>query len=328
MKTSEGGCGISAVCYTRGAWWGNLRVNDATFLHGVHDAMTIMLSDIADWVDVGGRRLYLECQGSGSYNVILQSGYGNAGDVWHLAESYPPAVMEGVHTFARVCAYDRPGSIRILTDDNKSGPSLRPSRSDSVAMPRSGADVVDEVHTLLIKAREPGPYVMVGHSLGGAFTLLYARSYPDQVRGLVLVDPAQPFMRRLFPPQVWKTYQEIGLHPDSPLPGYQEEAYDLDSTYNQIEAAPSLRSMPVIILTRSKPEPVPDSLPAGPVREVLTTLNSVWPQAQEEFAASIPGARLIPVPDTTHNVHNQRPDIVIDAIRQVVAEATSRAMTT
>src|SRR5262249_55736733 len=149
-------------------------------------------------------------------------GYGNAGDIWNLAEAYPPAIMQGVCTFTRVCAYDRPGSLRLPAD------SPLPSRSDPVAMPRSGADVVDELHTLLIKAGEPGPHIMVGHSLGGAFSLLYARSHPNQVNGLVLVDPAQPFIRKLFPPELWKEDQEIGLHPDSPIRGYQQEAYDQD----------------------------------------------------------------------------------------------------
>lgn len=283
--------------------------------------MTNILSDFAGLVDIGGRRLYLECQGSGSHNVILQSGYGNAADIWTLAETHPPAVIEGVRAFTRVCAYDRPGSLRLPADHRNPTALPLPSRSEPVAMPRSAADVVEEMHTLLIKAGEPGPYVIVGHSLGGAFSLLYARSYPDQIKGLVLVDPAQPFIRKLFPPEIWKIDQEIGLHPESPIPGYQQEAYDQDSNYDQIEAAPPLRSMPVIILVRSKPNPVPDGLSA-PAKEVVTALNRVWPQAQAEFAASIPGARLISVPDTTHYIHTQRPDTVIDAIRQVIAQAT------
>src|SRR5262249_29216721 len=148
------------------------------------------------------------------------------------------------------------------------------------------------------------------------------RSHPNQVNGLVLVDPAQPFIRKLFPPELWKKDQEIGLHPDSPILGYQQEAYDQDSTYDQIEAAPPLLSMPVIILERGKPNRVPDSLP-DPLREVVITLNRVWHQSQAEFAASIPGARLITVPDTTHYIHNQRPDIVIDAIREVIAQVAT-----
>src|SRR5262245_52927285 len=72
-------------------------------------AMTDILSDVAGMVDIGGRRLYLECHGSGSSNVVLLSGYGDAGDVWNFAEAYPPPVLQGVPTFARVCTYDRPG---------------------------------------------------------------------------------------------------------------------------------------------------------------------------------------------------------------------------
>src|SRR5262249_17416513 len=81
-----------------------------------------------------------------------------------------------------------------------------------------------------------------------------------------------------------------------------------------------------IILARAKSDAVPDSMPS-PMREVVITLNRVWAQSQAEFAASIPGARLITVADTTHYIHNQRPDVVIDAIRQVIAQATRRATT-
>jgi hypothetical protein len=68
--------------------------------------------DFSGLVDVGGgHRLYLECRGNGSPTVVLQSGFGNAADIWSLAEADPPAVQAGVATFTRVCSYDRPGSL-------------------------------------------------------------------------------------------------------------------------------------------------------------------------------------------------------------------------
>ena len=285
--------------------------------------------DFAGLVDIGdGRRLYLECRGTGGPTVILLSGYGNAADMWSFAEAHPPAVLQGVVSFTRVCAYDRPGSLIATTVVDGTvtvAPAQLAGRSDPAPMPRTAADVVGELHTLLAAAPVPGPYVLAAHSLGGAFANLYARTYSDQVVGLVLVDPAQPFIRALFPPREWKLNQEIGLRPQRPISGsgYEQEIYDQDANYNQIEAAPPLRPMPVTILVRDKSDPVTSDLPAD-LAAVLSAMNGIWSQAQAEFAASIPGARRITVPGTTHYIHTQRPDAVIDAVRVVTAQVASR----
>ena len=128
----------------------------------------------------GGHKLFLECHGSGSPTVILQSGYGNAGDIWNEADANPPAVAPGVAQFTRECVYDRPGSLRVVTDAGTPAPSELPGRSDPAPMPRTAADVTSELHSLLATAGVPGPYLMVSHSFGGLFSLLYARTYPDR----------------------------------------------------------------------------------------------------------------------------------------------------
>jgi pimeloyl-ACP methyl ester carboxylesterase len=61
-------------------------------------------------------------------------------------------------------------------------------------MPRTAADVANELHSLLAAAGVPGPYIMVSHSFGGLFSLAYARAYPGQVTGLVLIDAVTPQM--------------------------------------------------------------------------------------------------------------------------------------
>jgi pimeloyl-ACP methyl ester carboxylesterase len=140
--------------------------------------------DFAGLVDIGGgHKLFLECHGSGGPTVILQSGYGNAGDIWNEADANPPAVAPGVARFTRECAYDRPGSLRVRTDTGAPAPSGLPGRSDSAPMPRTAADVATELHTLLATAGVPGPYVMVSHSLGGLFSLLYAPPTPTRSAG-------------------------------------------------------------------------------------------------------------------------------------------------
>jgi pimeloyl-ACP methyl ester carboxylesterase len=119
-------------------------------------------------VDVGGRRLYLECTGSGSPAVILQAGLGNSATAW---ERIAPTVAQST----TVCAYDRAGH----------------NRSDEAPRPQDGIAVAKDLHDLLANAGIGGPYVMAGHSSGGPYTLDYFASYPDDVLGMALLD-AQP----------------------------------------------------------------------------------------------------------------------------------------
>ena len=156
--------------------------------------------DFAGPVDIGGgRTIYLECRGHGSPTVILESGYHDSSDLWGIAEVTPPAadgaVLPGIARSARVCAYDRPGTLRY--SENQGSITTRTS---PVPMPRTAADVVTDLHTLLRAADVPGPYVLVAHSLGGIFSRLYQRTYPDEVRAMVLVDTFSPEVPELFGP--------------------------------------------------------------------------------------------------------------------------------
>ena len=105
--------------------------------------------DFAGLVNIGGRKMFLECRGTGSPIVILESGYRNDADIWS-AQGEPGAtmVLPGVSAITRVCAYDRPGTILDNTHF---------SRSDPVPMPRTAQDVVTDLHALLHAANIPGP---------------------------------------------------------------------------------------------------------------------------------------------------------------------------
>jgi pimeloyl-ACP methyl ester carboxylesterase len=154
--------------------------------HPAWPAASAAQGDFAGFVDIGaGRRLYLECRGTGSPVVVLEAGYRSSARIWSEDLHEPGAprtmVLAGVAVFTRVCAYDRPGTV--VANDN-----IRPSRSDPVPMPRTAVDVVADLHALLRAAGVPGPYVFAGHSLGGLFVRLYASTYPRDVLGVVLVD--------------------------------------------------------------------------------------------------------------------------------------------
>lgn len=119
-------------------------------------------------VDVGGRRLNLFCTGSGPHTVLFDSGGSDWSSTWALVH---PEVAKG----ARACVYDRAGL----------------GYSDPGRVPRTPFAIVEDMHQLIVAADLPRPLVLVGHSLGGFNVKLYAALYPEDVAGLVLIDPAE-----------------------------------------------------------------------------------------------------------------------------------------
>src|SRR6266568_2900033 len=116
-------------------------------------------------VDVGGRRLYVHCTGSGSPTVVLVSGLAEASTYW--GGWIAPAVAKNT----TVCVYDRAGQ----------------GWSDPPPSPQDGVAVATDLHTLLDHAQILGPYVLVGHLTGGAYARIFAARYPDQVAGMVML---------------------------------------------------------------------------------------------------------------------------------------------
>ncbi|MEM9132237.1 MAG: alpha/beta hydrolase [Actinomycetota bacterium] len=116
-------------------------------------------------IEVGDHRLHLFCQGSGSPTVVLESGLGGFSQDWsHL--------QPDVATTTRVCAYDRAGY----------------GWSDGVDEPKTSIETADDLHTLLVDGGETGPFLLVGHSLGGLHARTFALRYPDDVAAVILVD--------------------------------------------------------------------------------------------------------------------------------------------
>jgi len=116
-------------------------------------------------VDIGGYRLHLTCVGKGSPTVVIGPGIEEFYFHWTQVQSK-------ANEFTRVCTYDRAGY----------------AWSDPGPKPRSYAQLNLELHELLRKAGEKGPFVLVGHSFGGPVVREYAKTYPKQVAGMVLVD--------------------------------------------------------------------------------------------------------------------------------------------
>lgn len=125
-----------------------------------------------EMVDIGGRRLRILCEGPRTEKplVVLEAG------IWGFAASWDAVQKKLAAVGVRSCAYDRAGL----------------GFSDPGPEPRDGLSIVTDLEALLKAAHEPGPYILVGHSMGGLHVRYFALRNPEEVKGLVLVDATSP----------------------------------------------------------------------------------------------------------------------------------------
>lgn len=277
----------------------------------------VAAGDFAGPVAIGdGRQIYLHCRGTGSPTVVLMSGYHDSADLWTMAETQPPvpaeAVLPGLAGFVRVCAFDRPGTLRY----SEHAGSVT-DRSTPVPMPRTARDVVADLHALLAAAHVPGPYLIAAHSLGGLFARLYAQTYPDEVKGLVLVDTFAPETPQIFGDK-WPAYRDL-LSATGTGSDPAAERIDLDASIAQVQQAPPLRPMPVAVLSKTEPfGGLPADLPAGFSAQ---DLESRWPLVQAAVVRIQPQTPQTMATGSDHYIQVSQPDLIIHAARLVVGRA-------
>jgi pimeloyl-ACP methyl ester carboxylesterase len=271
----------------------------------------------ARYVQIGnGQQLYLECYGTGPLTVIFESGLRTRGDNWTrsdvLSHGGTPVLLQAAK-FSRACTYDRPGTTLNIGEV---------SRSSTSPMPRTAQDVVEDLHTLLHAASLRSPFVLVGHSFGGLFVRLYAKRYPEEVGGLVLVDPLAEQIRPLLKPLNWATLIQLNSGPLSGFENYSAlETIDFDKSFDQmIEASrhSDIKKIPVIVLVRGKSV----ELPASAQPNYGSILEPAWRKSEEQLAAAIPNAELVIAKNSGHYIQWDEPDLVVKAIRDVLAVRT------
>ena len=278
-------------------------------------------------VDIGGgRQIYMECQGTGYPTVVFVAGAGDRAETWSTTKDpSKQAVFPAIAQTNRVCAYDRPGTI-LPTGERPE--DFKPSRSDPVDQPTTLQDHVDDLHALLKASGERGPYVVVGHSMGGAVSRLYASEYPEDVSGLVLVDPTPYEAANSLTAEQWALWKPLlgGPPSEEALELYPHlEWADSDRNLEQASAAAPLKPMPFIAFQSDEPFDFSPFVEDGTLPMTLEEaeqfrilLYNAWHDADSDLVSQVPGARFIDDPHSGHYIHQEQPNLVIDSIREVV----------
>ncbi len=233
-------------------------------------------------VDIGGHALQLLVGGQGSPAVIFEGGFGAGIASWSR-------VQKDVAAFAQTVSYDRAGL----------------GQSDPGPKPRSAKQIATELHVALQKSGIKPPYVMVGHSFGGIYVRVFADMYPNEVAGLVLIDPSQEsfndWLIKNQPDRIKASEGNIANAGE----GVKAEYASVDTSYSQARVAKLPKGIPVTLLTATKDE----SMPAE--------ARKLWIEKHKEWLATVPGSKHVVVEKASHFIQAQQPAVVIEAIKQV-----------
>ena len=275
--------------------------------------VSIPAADVCGTVDIGGRRLFVECKGIGYPTMVLDAGAGCPCDtIW----GWDP-IWEALIALTRTCRYDRAGL----------------GRSEKAKIPRTSKQVVSDLHALLLRTAIPGPYVMVGHSLGGLNVRLYAHDYPDEVVGLVLVDAVhhnqQERFRALLPPpsssesERFQRLREALTKPGST----NSEGIDSSASQRQVRVKRSFGNIPLVVVTCGLA--TPDSLEekwsnAFEVKHAMDR-EYLWQELQADLARLSTNSQHVVATKSGHFIQQDQPHLIIDAIRWVVKKVREAA---
>jgi pimeloyl-ACP methyl ester carboxylesterase len=235
-----------------------------------------------------GARAFISA-GTGGPTVLFEAGLGQGKNAWGR-------IFNEISGVTHAVAYDRAGY----------------GQSERSHQPRDGLQILRELRAFLQTEDIRPPYILVGHSLGGTIVKLFARTYPQEVAGVVLVDARHA--------EFAKRCKQLGLHrmwydPPAVLFAMASNAIRAElasaaRTARQARRAGEFPSVPLIVLSQDR------AVSRWPER-----LGKVWDASQRNMAKMSRLGRMKVVEDSGHNIHQDQPEMVTTAILSVIAAA-------
>ncbi len=292
---------------------------------------------IGTMVDIGGYKLHMVDQGFGGPTVVIDSGVRCNCLDWSL-------VQPEIAKFTRVITYDRAGY----------------AWSDESPLDRTSANIVKELRMMLKNAGISGPYILVGHSFGGNNMQLFAMTYPDEVVGLVLVDAVHsdllkfvnlpsieifqltlcgvylgvfrllahiPVVKESLNKQIEKFSDDVkniyySQHMTTKFVHAvtAEAEFALQSCQQVEQSGVSFGNMPLTVISAEKPLMVYEEVKNVYTAQQVEAINKDWLNLQFDLATKSSRAQHIIAEHSGHDVPVDRPDVIIDAVRDMVDE--------
>ena len=258
-------------------------------------------------VDIGTHRLYILCTGTGRPTVVIDTGVGENYQNWE-------SMIESLSYETRVCAYDRAGY----------------GQSEPGPMPRDSQRAADELHQLLANSGEDGPFLLVGHSLGALNMQVYAHNYPEQVTGLVLLDPSPlawmmgkgfPELRELFNQNMIALREDADAASTSSDPDVRAIAAYLNAvasefeeffgrTAEEVAEIHSFGELPLTVIGATEPDPG--------FGEYAQAYRQFWNEESQMLAGKSEAGIFILAEGSSHHIHLDATQVVTDAILEMI----------
>jgi pimeloyl-ACP methyl ester carboxylesterase len=258
-------------------------------------------------LDVGAHSLHLVCAGQGSPTVVLDTGSGETYESWQ-------SIIDNIAQETRVCAYERAGY----------------GQSESGPLPRDSSREAVELHTLLDKAGITGPYLLVGHSLGGLNMQVFAGKYPNQVAGMLLLDPPPldwltgdsfPELREMYSQQTGALQAQAEAARSSTDPQAKAQADFLAmlssemtemfaGSAQQAARIKSFSDLPLTVIASTQSNP---NFGAS-----AQTYQQYWIAQSRALSEKSTRGKFILAQGSSHHIHLAAPQLVLDALRELI----------
>jgi pimeloyl-ACP methyl ester carboxylesterase len=246
--------------------------------------------------NAGARKLRYRCAGEGTPTVLIEAGGATSFETLHswvqTLGFNPPwlKVIGEIEKTTRVCVYDRAGV----------------GRSGTAPMPRTSADVATDLRALLRNEKIATPIVCVGHSFGGSNCRIFASRHPKLVAGMVLVDTSDAD----FWPRMRASAPDLSKSP---------EWIDLDDNAALLRKEKGIGDKPLIVLTAS-PAAMDPMIPEAGQQDA----SRIHQELQRELLGLSTRSRQVIAEKAGHNIQREEPQLIVDAVLEVVKQVRDR----